>query len=91
MTAIMELQRGEKMSGKIEKQEKVIVQNLEDAGCSKEVIDNYLKLENEGEVRAKLTLLERHRRILLDKVHEDQKKIDCLDYLIYQVKKHNRV
>lgn len=34
----------------------------------------------------KLVLLEKHRKKLLDAVHENQKKIDCLDYLIYQVR-----
>jgi hypothetical protein len=31
-------------------------------------------------------LLKKHRNSLLDKIHEDQKAIDCLDYLFYRIK-----
>ena len=34
---------------------------------------------------AGLSLLAKHRRFLLDCYHADQKKIDCLDYLIYKM------
>lgn len=33
-----------------------------------------------------LTLLARHRAALLEEVHRGERKIDCLDYLIYQLK-----
>ena len=39
------------------------------------------RLKNEGKS------LQCHRCCLLDKLHEEQKKIDCLDYLIYTLKK----
>lgn len=32
-----------------------------------------------------LKQLENHRRYLLNKVHEEEKQIDCLDYLVYQI------
>ena len=32
-------------------------------------------------------ILTRHRRTLLDTVHAEQKKIDCLDYLFYKMEK----
>ena len=40
-----------------------------------------------GEPRRLLELLARHRAALLDEVHKSEKKIDCLDYLIYQMEK----
>lgn len=32
-------------------------------------------------------LLGKHRDTLLDTMHREQKRIDCLDYLLYQMKK----
>ncbi len=33
-----------------------------------------------------LKRLEEHRTGLLHKVHEEEKHIDCLDYLVYQIR-----
>lgn len=65
-------------------QKEAVIQNLKDAGCSGECIEEYLLLADNGAVRAQLVLLEKHRKELLKAVHENEKKIDCLDYLIYQ-------
>lgn len=35
-----------------------------------------------------LKLLEQHRSCLLSTVHEREKQIDCLDYLVYQIKQN---
>lgn len=34
-----------------------------------------------------LKRLESHRKGLLDKVHEGEKQIDCLDYLVFQIER----
>jgi len=34
-----------------------------------------------------LRVLSRHRRELLELVHLSEKRIDCLDYLVYQIEK----
>lgn len=60
-------------------------ENLRDAGCSQETIRQYLHLAETGNVKEQLRLLYRHRAALLDRLHQDQKQIDCLDYLIYQM------
>ena len=44
-----------------------------------------MDLLNTGRKEAGLSLLAKHRRFLLDCYHADQKKIDCLDYLIYKM------
>lgn len=31
--------------------------------------------------------MESHRKGLLDKVHEGEKQIDCLDYLVFQIER----
>ena len=65
------------------KQEQAVVANLADAGCDKEQIEQFMDFLKSGRKEAGLSLLAKHRRFLLDCYHADQKKIDCLDYLIY--------
>lgn len=67
----------------ITKQEQAIVTNLLDAGCDNEQIERFIAFLKTGQKDAGLSLLAKHRRFLLDCYHADQKKIDCLDYLIY--------
>lgn len=62
-----------------------IVQNLADAGCSRETIECCIACLDCGEKRELLKRLENHRNGLLHKVHEGEKQIDCLDYLVYQI------
>ena len=67
------------------KQEQAVVANLADAGCDKEQIEQFMDFLKSGRKEAGLSLLAKHRRFLLDCCHADQKKIDCLDYLIYKM------
>ena len=62
-----------------------ILQNLKDADCSSDLIVKFLKLEENGRLSEQLRLLSRHRKFLLDKLHINQKPIDCLDYLIFSI------
>lgn len=64
-----------------------IYQNLIDAGCDESVTENCMLLVKDGRVFDILPILAKHRRSLLDSVHTSQKQIDCLDYLIYSLKK----
>ena len=50
-------------------------QNLEDAGCSDEMVQQFMELRDKGEEEKQLLLLSGHR------------KIDCLDYLVYRLQK----
>lgn len=72
---------------KPEKEE--IVQNLKDAGCDEKTVEKVTGCLAEGRTEDGLKTLEEHRRALLEHVHEGQKCIDCLDYLVYQVKKED--
>lgn len=67
-----------------------VIQNLKDAGCDLETTERFLALEQAGQTREQLKLLSAHRKRLLDKVHEEERRIDCLDYLVYQVKREKR-
>jgi hypothetical protein len=67
----------------MDKTEKVIL-NLQDADCSQELIDQFLR---ESDPEKRLRLLSVHRRHLLDGIHDGQRKLDILDYLIFTMKK----
>lgn len=66
---------------------RAVIRNLEDAGCGKEAVEQFLELGESGRKQEQLRLLEQHRKELLKKVHENEKQIDCLDYLVFQMKK----
>lgn len=69
--------------------EKDIIQNLKDAGCDKTTIESFMKYMQCGRHKDSAQLLEAHRCSLLDKLHQNQKQIDCLDYLLFMLKKEN--
>ena len=62
-----------------------VIQNLEDAGCAPDVIECCMTCMEQGKKKELLNRLEDHRKALLHKVHEEEKQIDCLDYLVYQI------
>lgn len=69
------------------KPKETIVQNLKDAGCNPQMIENFLLYYDENQKEKQLALLAVQRQELLNKVHIEEKKISCLDYLIYQIEK----
>lgn len=62
-----------------------IIQNLKDAGCDTETIENFMADLQKGDEKSSLKRLNIHRKKLLDSLHKEQKCIDCLDYLVYQM------
>ncbi|MDE6208269.1 MAG: hypothetical protein K2M73_01180 [Lachnospiraceae bacterium] len=65
-----------------------VIQNLEDAGCTGDIIECCITCMEQGKKNELLKRLEEHRTGLLNKVHEEEKHIDCLDYLVYQIKRY---
>ena len=65
-----------------------LLQNLRDAGCTPEAITGFMRCVETGEAKKGLKLLEQQRRELLNGIHEGQRKLDCLDYLVYQMRKN---
>lgn len=63
-----------------------IIQNLKDAGCDSETIENFMADLQKGKRANGLKRLAVHRKNLLDSLHREQKCIDCLDYLVYQMR-----
>ncbi len=64
-----------------------VEQNLRDAGCPDEFIVTFMRAWDTGTAEEQLRLLACQRCRLLDSVHAEQKKLDCLDYLRYQLQK----
>ncbi len=62
-------------------------ENLVDAGWGEELTRRFMDLAEQGRTREALALLAGHRKALLDCCHAEQKKIDCLDYLVYRMEK----
>ncbi len=71
--------------------ENAIVQNLVDAGCGQEFIAEFMEDFRKKNISKDLKLLAAHRRLLLDNLHKEQKRIDCLDYLVYKMEKENSI
>ena len=68
-----------------------IIQNLKDSGCGEKTIKAFVNNFNDKKFSDGLKLLEAHRRALLDELHKEQKQIDCLDYLVYKMRKENLI
>ena len=64
---------------------------LADAGCDKEFIDRFQIIQRNGTLSELLVMLNSHRAKLLNNLHKYQKRIDCLDYLVYQLKKGENI
>ncbi len=65
----------------------ILRQNLVDAGCGPEIIRQCMALARKRDQAELMRILSRHRRTLLDTVHQNEKRIDCLDYLVYTMEK----
>lgn len=64
------------------------IMTLKQIGLSLEQIKHYQELEKGGEKTCKqrMNILNQQRNQLLDLIHEKQKHLDCLDYLLYELK-----
>ena len=65
----------------------IIYQNLKDAGCDEQTANNCMSFAKDGNLGAMLPILKQYRTSLLGSVRSKQKKLDCLDYLIYKLEK----
>ncbi len=64
-------------------------QNLIDAGCGPELVSRCAALAQQKDSFELMRVLSRHRKTLLDAVHINEKRIDCLDYLLHTLEKQN--
>lgn len=58
--------------------------DLKASGCTKEQIEQFSECRNRSE---KLKFLERHRKELLNSIHDKEKQISTLDYLAHKIEK----
>ena len=66
--------------------EEQVYECLSDAGCGKELIKQLEVCRHSGNQKDQLRLLGDYRRLLLERIHAEQKKLDLLDYLLWTVK-----
>lgn len=62
-------------------------QLLQEAGCSEAFINQFLTAMETDSIKARLRLLRSQRSCQLDRLHEEEKKLDRLDYLRYVLEK----
>ena len=72
---------------KDELEDQALRDNLRDAGRGVKMVERFLALEAEGEREAQLRLLFAHRKLLLKRLHREEQRIDCLDYLLHRMRK----
>lgn len=67
-----------------------LIQNLQDAGCDARTIAAICRLYAAGETGDAVAVLRRYRCGLLDRLHQCQERIDCLDFLIRRMESEYR-
>ena len=70
--------------------EQEIIQNLKDAGCDNKQIHKLIELYKQGSKDKIYKILEKHRKNILNKVHKNEKQINCIDYFIYQMERKDK-
>lgn len=68
-----------------------IIQTLRDANCDEATVNKFLLLKDEGRMSEAIRLLSCHRCELLNALHEAQKPIHILDYLINKLRKSQQI
>ena len=53
------------------------------------MVEKFMALQDSEDEEQQIQLLSGHRKHLLEKLHREEKRIDCLDYLLYQMQKKN--
>ena len=66
-----------------------IIENMQAAGCPETEISSFVACCESGELKKGMKILSGCRKEILARIHEEQRKIDCLDYLAYQIQRQN--
>ena len=64
-----------------------ILTNLSDAGCGSEELQKAEQLYEAGDTEALVRYFRKCRCSRMEELHESQRKVDCLDFLIRQTAK----
>lgn len=65
----------------------ILRQALMDAGCGEATIKSCASYAGRGEWNKLFPLIAKEKAALLETVHDNRKKIDCLDFLVYEIRK----
>lgn len=68
-----------------------IMQCLCDAGCCEDTSCRFLEYESDSRTDDQIRLLARQRREIMERLHSDQKKVDCIDYLILKLRQRSAI
>jgi HD superfamily phosphohydrolase len=71
----------------MDEQIKNILSGLSDAGCGQDTVDCAEKIYKLGRSAELVKYLRRRRCDLMDDLHESQKRVDRMDYLIRQAER----
>lgn len=64
-----------------------VEQNLKDAGCPDAFIRLFLDRYATSTPDEQMQMLLEQRKKLLERLHDSQKHLDCMDYLCYHIQK----
>ncbi len=67
-----------------------LMQGLSDAGCSESVSVRICSLFEKGSYKEMLHQMKKQRCELVDEMHDSQRRLDRMDYLIYAQEKRLR-
>jgi hypothetical protein len=62
-----------------------IYQNLLDAGYTKATADRFMTYVNSGDLESQRHNLAMKRTKILEKLHQENRHLECLDYLLYEL------
>ena len=68
-------------------EKELLMQGLSDAGCSTEAAERISRLCEAGSYDEALHQMKVQRCVLIDEMHESQRKVDRMDYLIRKAEK----
>ena len=67
---------------------KTMIDNLADAGCTKHDAEIAGELFKNGQTDELIQFLKKCRCSLMDEMHESQRKVDCMDFLIRRAERN---
>ena len=65
-----------------------IIENMRAAGCPEAEITDFVNCYENGDRKKSMKIISSCRKNILEHIHEEQRKIDRLDYLEYQIRKN---
>ena len=71
--------------------EGALYQNLMDAGYSADEARHCLAFARNGQWKQLCQELRKQKAVLLSALHQREKQIDCLDFLVYEIQKNHEI